>query len=101
MPCNAMWNAVKYISGLSSKSLTHYLNALRNEFYPPFFHCLTIKCCSSLGKNLFTSTHIGEINFAVIIAILGLVFFALLIGNMQVRVAGRGLSAGPRKSSLE
>lgn len=40
--------------------------------------------CSSIGQNLMTTTYIGEINFAVTIAILGLVLFALLIGNMQV-----------------
>lgn len=40
--------------------------------------------CSSLGQNLSTSMCVGEINFAIIIAILGLVLFALLIGNMQV-----------------
>lgn len=39
---------------------------------------------SSLGQNLLTSTFVGEINFAIIIAILGLVLFALLIGNMEV-----------------
>lgn len=42
---------------------------------------------SSLGQNLFTSTYVGEINFAIIIAILGLVLFGLLIGNMQVSLA--------------
>lgn len=42
-----------------------------------------VKCCSSLGQNLSTSTFVGEILFAIIIAILGLVLFALLIGNMQ------------------
>lgn len=40
--------------------------------------------CSSLGQNLLTSSNVGEINFAIVIAILGLVLFALLIGNMQV-----------------
>lgn len=40
--------------------------------------------CSSLGQNLGTSTYVGEIIFAIIIATLGLVLFALLIGNMQV-----------------
>ena len=40
--------------------------------------------CSSLGQNLDTSTYVGEIIFAIIIATLGLVLFALLIGNMQV-----------------
>ena len=40
--------------------------------------------CSALGQNLSTSTYVGEIIFAIIIATLGLVLFALLIGNMQV-----------------
>ena len=40
--------------------------------------------CSSLGQNLLTSSNVGEINFAIVIAMLGLVLFALLIGNMQV-----------------
>ncbi|PQM43198.1 protein CNGC15b [Prunus yedoensis var. nudiflora] len=35
------------------------------------------------GQNLSTSTYVGEIMFAIIIATLGLVLFALLIGNMQ------------------
>lgn len=36
-----------------------------------------------MGQNLATSTYAGEILFAIIIATLGLVLFALLIGNMQ------------------
>lgn len=40
--------------------------------------------CSSLGQNFSTSTYVGEISFAIVIATLGLVLFALLIGNMQV-----------------
>lgn len=39
---------------------------------------------SSLGQNFDTSTYVGEIIFAIIVATLGLVLFALLIGNMQV-----------------
>lgn len=39
---------------------------------------------SSLGQNLITSTYLSEIYFAVAIALLGLVLFGLLIGNMQV-----------------
>ncbi|KAL0309719.1 UNVERIFIED_CONTAM: protein CNGC15a [Sesamum radiatum] len=35
------------------------------------------------SENLVTTTYIGEITFAISIAILGLVLFALLIGNMQ------------------
>lgn len=46
--------------------------------------CFKIDFCSSIGQNLMTSTYVGEIDFAIVIAILGLVLFALLIGNMQV-----------------
>ncbi|KAL4571787.1 hypothetical protein LXL04_018552 [Taraxacum kok-saghyz] len=38
---------------------------------------------SSYGQNLTTSTFIGETTFAILIAIVGLVLFAHLIGNMQ------------------
>jgi len=39
-----------------------------------------------LGQGLLTSTFVGEIMFAIVVATLGLVLFALLIGNMQVSV---------------
>lgn len=39
---------------------------------------------SCLGQNLSTSLFIGEIAFAIVIGVLGLVLFGLLIGNMQV-----------------
>jgi len=39
---------------------------------------------SSYGQSLTTSTFVGETAFAILIAILGLVLFAHLIGNMQV-----------------
>ncbi|KAF6155671.1 hypothetical protein GIB67_007108, partial [Kingdonia uniflora] len=56
------------------------------SFYNEYFYCLWwgLKNLSSLGKSLSTSTNVGEICLAIIIAILGLVLFALLIGNMQV-----------------
>ncbi|XP_024996086.1 cyclic nucleotide-gated ion channel 1 [Cynara cardunculus var. scolymus] len=38
---------------------------------------------SSVGQNLKTSTYVPEILFAIFISIIGLVLFALLIGNMQ------------------
>lgn len=48
-------------------------------------HILFSYVLSSYGQNLMTSTFIGETSFAILIAILGLVLFAHLIGNMQVR----------------
>ncbi|GFP84243.1 putative cyclic nucleotide-gated ion channel 15 [Phtheirospermum japonicum] len=55
------------------------------KFFNKYFYCLWwgLKNLSSLGQNLATSTYVGEITFAIIIAVLGLVLFALLIGNMQ------------------
>ena len=48
---------------------------------------------SCLGQNLLTSMFIGEIAFAIVIGVLGLVLFGMLIGNMQVSVRSllRGL----------
>ncbi|KAK1586643.1 hypothetical protein Q3G72_004528 [Acer saccharum] len=55
------------------------------SFFNKYFYCLWwgLKNLSSLGQNLATSTYVGEIIFAIIVATLGLVLFALLIGNMQ------------------
>lgn len=70
------------------------LRNLRYICHDPLYICLNpvsssvseliIRFRSSIGQNLITSTYVGEISFAIIIAILGLVLFALLIGNMQV-----------------
>ncbi|KAK1273072.1 putative cyclic nucleotide-gated ion channel 9 [Acorus gramineus] len=38
---------------------------------------------STLGQGLQTSTYPGEVIFSILLAILGLILFALLIGNMQ------------------
>ncbi|KAF4382172.1 protein CNGC15b isoform X1 [Cannabis sativa] len=55
------------------------------DFFSKYFYCLWwgLKNLSSLGQNLLTSTIVEEITFAIIVAILGLVLFSLLIGNMQ------------------
>ncbi|XP_071711748.1 protein CNGC15b-like [Rutidosis leptorrhynchoides] len=67
-----------------------YGEALESEvtsalFFNKYFYCLWfgLKNLSSLGQNLATSTYVGEIMFAIIVAVVGLVLFALLIGNMQ------------------
>ncbi|PWA39081.1 IQ motif, EF-hand binding site, Potassium channel, voltage-dependent, EAG/ELK/ERG [Artemisia annua] len=54
-------------------------------FFNKYFYCLWfgLKNLSSLGQNLSTTTYIGEIVFAIVVAVVGLVLFALLIGNMQ------------------
>ncbi|KAK6936062.1 Ion transport domain [Dillenia turbinata] len=67
-----------------------YANAVTNvigisKFFNKYFYCLWfgLQQLTCLGQNLSTSTYVGEINFAILIAILGLILFALLIGNMQ------------------
>ncbi|KAM7476522.1 hypothetical protein LguiB_023765 [Lonicera macranthoides] len=68
-----------------------FLDALRSrvverrDFPRKFFYCFWwgLRNLSSLGQGLNTSTYVWEILFAVFIAILGLVLFSLLIGNMQ------------------
>ncbi|KAJ3677270.1 hypothetical protein LUZ60_002994 [Juncus effusus] len=37
----------------------------------------------TLGQGLITSTYTGEVIFSIVICVLGLILFALLIGNMQ------------------
>nr|XP_048334488.1 cyclic nucleotide-gated ion channel 1-like [Ziziphus jujuba var. spinosa] len=56
-----------------------------DDFSTKIFYCFWwgLRNLSSLGQNLKTSTFVGEIIFAVCIAVFGLVLFSLLIGNMQ------------------
>ncbi|KAI3771988.1 hypothetical protein L6452_03161 [Arctium lappa] len=60
-------------------------NVISSNFYHKYFYCLWwgLQQLSSYGQNLSTSTFIGETSFAILIAIVGLVLFAHLIGNMQ------------------
>ncbi|KAJ7979525.1 Cyclic nucleotide-gated channel [Quillaja saponaria] len=60
-------------------------NVVTSNFIRKYFYCLWwgLQNLSSCGQNLSTSTFIGETSFAILIAILGLVLFAHLIGNMQ------------------
>ncbi|KAF2284639.1 hypothetical protein GH714_028714 [Hevea brasiliensis] len=72
-----------YQFGIFGDALTYGVTI--STFFDKYFYCLWwgLKNLSSLGQNLSTSTYVGEISFAIIVAILGLVLFALLIGNMQ------------------
>lgn len=76
-------NRSPYPFGIYSDSVTSDVTSAM--FFNKYFYCLWwgLKNLSSLGQNLGTSTYVGEIIFAIIIATLGLVLFALLIGNMQ------------------
>ncbi|XP_052184305.1 protein CNGC15b-like [Diospyros lotus] len=76
-------NGSSYPFGIYSDAMTS--NVTSSRFFNKYFYCLWwgLKNLSSLGQNLSTSTQVGEIIFAIIVATLGLVLFALLIGNMQ------------------
>ncbi|CAI9104171.1 OLC1v1002796C1 [Oldenlandia corymbosa var. corymbosa] len=58
---------------------------IKRNFWEKLFYCFWwgLRNLSSLGQNLRTSSFIGENLFAIFISIIGLVLFALLIGNMQ------------------
>ncbi|KAK6944271.1 Cyclic nucleotide-binding domain [Dillenia turbinata] len=60
-------------------------DVVSSSFIEKYFYCLWwgLQNLSSYGQNLSTSLFIGETLFAILIAILGLVLFAHLIGNMQ------------------
>ncbi|GMH13795.1 hypothetical protein Nepgr_015636 [Nepenthes gracilis] len=60
-------------------------NILSSNFIKKYLYCLWwgLQQLSSYGQNLQTSTFIGETLFSILIAIMGLVLFAHLIGNMQ------------------
>ncbi|XP_050272458.1 cyclic nucleotide-gated ion channel 17-like isoform X2 [Quercus robur] len=80
--CNADDNN-EFNYGLFQNAVTK--NVLFSNFIEKYFYCLWwgLQNLSSYGQNLSTSTFIGETSFAILIAILGLVLFAHLIGNMQ------------------
>ncbi|XVE73721.1 hypothetical protein DITRI_Ditri11bG0141400 [Diplodiscus trichospermus] len=63
------------------------------DFPKKFFYCFWwgLRNLSSLGQNLKTSTFVGEILFAIVIALAGLVLFSLLIGNMQKYLQSTGV----------
>ncbi|KAL8153067.1 hypothetical protein V2J09_010827 [Rumex salicifolius] len=73
----------KYPFGIYGEALTSKVTS--SPVFEKYFYCLWwgLKNLSSLGQGLSTSTYVGEIAFAILIATLGLVLFALLIGNMQ------------------
>ncbi|KAA0047259.1 putative cyclic nucleotide-gated ion channel 15 [Cucumis melo var. makuwa] len=92
----AWWFQIKAtnISNLCNPSATSFFNfgifsdsfaSTSSPFITRYLYCFWwgLRNLSSLGQNLLTSSNVGEINFAIVIAILGLVLFALLIGNMQ------------------
>jgi cyclic nucleotide gated channel len=74
---------IKFEYGIFSDAIAK--NVVSSEFLDKYFYCLWwgLQNLSSYGQNLSTTMFIVETSFAILIAILGLVLFAHLIGNMQ------------------
>ncbi|XP_027343380.1 protein CNGC15c-like [Abrus precatorius] len=72
-----------YQFGIYADAVTSQVTS--SAFFNKYFFCLWwgLRNLSSLGQGLLTSTFVGEIMVAIVVATLGLVLFALLIGNMQ------------------
>ncbi|KAJ6697689.1 CYCLIC NUCLEOTIDE-GATED ION CHANNEL 15-RELATED-RELATED [Salix purpurea] len=84
---------VFYLSSESNKEnhlpFLRQLNVLSSDFLEKYLHGLWwgLQNLSSFGQSLSTSTFIGETAFSIRFSIFGLVLFAHLIGNMQIKYA--------------
>lgn len=76
---NPPFNFGIYQDSLKSGVVSSY------KFSSKFIYCFWwgLRNLSTLGQGLETSTFPGEVIFSIALAILGLILFALLIGNMQ------------------
>ncbi|KAK6237104.1 Cyclic nucleotide-binding domain - like 10 [Theobroma cacao] len=76
-------NNISFDYGIFQNALTK--KVFSSGFLQKYFYCLWwgLQNLSSYGQTLNTSTFVWETLFAILIAILGLVLFAHLIGNMQ------------------
>ncbi|KAH9304068.1 hypothetical protein KI387_008472, partial [Taxus chinensis] len=81
--CDANNASIAFQFGIFGDAWTSGI--VSSKFIEKYFYCLWwgLRNLSSTGQNLTTSTFIGETSFAILIAIVGLVLFAHLIGNMQ------------------
>ncbi|KAG6586053.1 putative cyclic nucleotide-gated ion channel 6, partial [Cucurbita argyrosperma subsp. sororia] len=70
--------------GIFKQALSSGIAASKN-FVGKYCYCLWwgLQNLSTLGQGLQTSTYPAEVIFSIALAVLGLILFALLIGNMQ------------------
>ncbi|XP_024541742.1 protein CNGC15b [Selaginella moellendorffii] len=75
--------------GIYKDALDNGIISTGLDFVNQYFYCLWwgLRNLSSLGQGLATSNYVEETLFAILIGILGLIFFAFLIGNMQTYLA--------------
>ncbi|XP_020588369.1 probable cyclic nucleotide-gated ion channel 5 [Phalaenopsis equestris] len=82
--CSADGDNPPFDYGIFSQALTAGIISSR-KFVAKFCYCLWfgLQNLSTLGQGLVTSTYPGEVFYSIALSILGLILFALLIGNMQ------------------
>ncbi|XP_030523545.2 probable cyclic nucleotide-gated ion channel 5 [Rhodamnia argentea] len=82
--CSAGGDNPPFDYGIYSSALTSGIVSTMN-FVSKYCYCLWwgLQNLSTLGQGLQTSTYPWEVIFSISLAILGLILFALLIGNMQ------------------
>ncbi|KAF7801530.1 cyclic nucleotide-gated ion channel 18 [Senna tora] len=81
--CDVKSGNNKYTFGMFAAAFTKEVAS--GKFKERYFYCLWwgLRNLSSFGQNLDTTVFIGETTFSIVLCIVGLVLFALLIGNMQ------------------
>ncbi|CAI0376513.1 unnamed protein product [Linum tenue] len=82
-PNNASSDATVFDYGMFKKALSKQVSTA--TFTEKYLYCLWwgMQNLSSYGQSSNTTTFVGETVFAIALAIMGLVLFAHLIGNMQ------------------
>ncbi|KAG8093765.1 hypothetical protein GUJ93_ZPchr0012g21071 [Zizania palustris] len=81
--CNASDESISFDYGMFKPLLSN--EAPNRGFMRKYFYCLWwgLQNLSCYGQTLTVSTYIGETLYAIFLAVLGLVLFAHLIGNVQ------------------
>ncbi|KAK7840076.1 putative cyclic nucleotide-gated ion channel 7 [Quercus suber] len=82
--CSIVDEDSQFNYGIYTNAISSGIVASRT-FFSKFCYCFWwgLQNLSTLGQGLETSTYPGEVLFSILIAISGLLLFALLIGNMQ------------------
>ncbi|KAL3818132.1 hypothetical protein ACJIZ3_004037 [Penstemon smallii] len=83
MKCDPKSNATDFDFGIFADSWKDQVSS--TNFLNKYFYCLWLglRNLSSYGQSMETSTYVVETIFCSLICLMGLVFFSLLIGNMQ------------------
>ncbi|CAA2989091.1 probable cyclic nucleotide-gated ion channel 16 [Olea europaea subsp. europaea] len=81
--CNARIKSTDFDFGMFADAFKDQVTSA--DFVDKYFYCLWwgLKNLSSYGQGLNTTTYVIETIFSSLICLMGLVFFSLLIGNMQ------------------